>query len=301
MSQADQSSLLFLAIAIVACAPGLPPDGSGEGGGASSTITSIDGSSGTAVQVDSSDGFSTGVDFACPEAVWHEGNLVIDDTTDLDAIRSIGGVTGSLRLADTNSIADLEFLSCLEVVDGTVTVRDNNALVDLHGLERLRAVNGNTGDLGTKLWDLGFVGNPMLPRIGSLDALEELGILVVESNESLTEIEMTALRQVQTILLGGWCQAGGPTPGQPLSTVGTYPALEHVGVFVVYGQYELASLGSMIELADRGVTFGEVVFEYNYSLPQSEIDAFAMAASTMPEACSNKDDMEECPRCPAGE
>lgn len=301
MSVGNASRSSLLAVVFVACSPAPADDGGGGGGGSGTSVTMTITSS-TAEHVDSSDssdGTSASVDFACPGARWHEGNLRVDDATDLDALRDVGGVAGWLSVSGTSTITDLEFLSCLEVVQGGVSIYDNQGLEDVHGLERLRSIAGLSDGITPN--QLSFANNPMLSRIGSLDALETLDVLVVGSNESLIELEMPALRQVGAILLGGYCRAGGPTPDQPLDTVGSYPVLEQVETFVVYGQHELVSLDSMIELADRGVVFGEVDFQYNWNLPQSEIEAFAMAAAIIPEACSNRDDMEDCPRCPGGE
>lgn len=299
MTRAKHLLLPWLLAAFTACSPGNPSDGTGEAtGGASGTSVVTDGSSETTEHADSGESASTGPEFACPDARWHEGDLNIDDATDLEALRDVGGVTGSLYISETGALVDLEFLSCLEVVEGTVSMWDNASLSALRGLERLRVINGNTEGIG-KLSDLAFVRNPMLARIDSLDSLEAVGILVVESNESLTEIEMPALRQVETMLLGGYCHE--IVPNQPLASVGSYPVLESVGTFVLLGQYEISSLDSLIELAERGVVFGEASFEHNYNLPQTEIDAFAAASGLAPETCQNQDDTEECPPCPPGE
>jgi hypothetical protein len=285
------------------------PDNGAEGthaltDGTSTTMTtttagSADSASNTNQQTDSSDNTSTGAEFGCPGARWYEGDLLVNDATDLEELRDIGGVTGSLAVRGTTSLIDLEFLSCLEIVGGTVTIRDNDNLMDLHGLEQLRAING---DSFGKIWDLGIVSNAALSRIDSLDSLEDIEIMVVGENGSLVEIEMSAARQIGMLLLGGYCVVDEPpVPSQPLAGVGSYPVLERVQSFVLYGQHEMASLESLIELAERGVVFDEAHFLYNYNLPQGEIEAFAAAASIMPEACSNMDDLEQCPPCPSGE
>jgi hypothetical protein len=95
-------------------------------------------------------------------------------------------------------------------------------------------------------------------------------------------------------LLGGYCE--GP-PYQPLASVGSYPSLEHVEFFQL-SNHGLTSLESLVDLVNGGVTFGGASFRYNYLLPQSEIDAFAAAASIVPETCSNGDDTEICRPCP---
>ncbi len=281
-------------LALTACNPASPGNGT-EGNGNDATST-MDEASSTVTEQDDSTG-TTGVEFACPGARWHEGKLRIDDTTDVESLRDVGGVTGSLSIGATSKIVDLEFLSCLEIVEGTVWIHDNENLGDLHGLERLRVIGGAQEGALPPLWHLGLQRNPARLRIDSLDSLETLGILVIESNESLMEIEMSALREVETLLLGGYCVPGGPRVGQLFTSVGDYPVLERVQSFVLYGQYQFTSTASLVELAERGVAFEEAYFEGNTSLPLSEIDAFAAAASLVPYTCSNMDETEEC-SCP---
>lgn len=83
-----------------------------------------------------------------------------------------------------------------------------------------------------------------------------------------------------------------------MTHVGIYPVLEHVESFVLYAQYDFTSLDSLIELAERGVVFDDADFGRNPFLPQTEIDAFAAAASLSPYTCSNIDDREQCRPCP---
>jgi len=253
------------------------------------TLASTDGS------LDASDNTSVGTLFACPGARWYEGDLDIDDATDLDALRDIGGVRGSLLIIETSSIVDLEFLSCLEIVEGKIRILLNDGLVDLHGLERLRVVDGSVDWVGPDLADLLIAENPALARIDGFEALEFIKGLEIDSNETLTEIEMPALVEVERLSLGGYCELGSY---QPLSNVGIYPSLQHVGFFQLSEQYMFTSLDSLVELAEEGVTFGGASFRHNYALPLSEIEAFAAAAAIVPETCSNGGDTEICRQCP---
>lgn len=298
-TNSHHAGVIALALALAGCSPSPPVDGTtGTSDGPPITSATTDSSTfGETEQTAPTDETTSATPFACPDARWHEGALEIDDDVDIGTLRDVGGVTGSLVIAQTQSLADLEFLSCLEIVEGTVTIFENESLVSLQGLEQLRLVNGNSE--GLKVWDLGLVRNPALQRIDSLDSLGTIGVMVVGANESLTEIEMAALHQVQTLSLGGYCLGGGaPEPDQPLTHVGTFPNLEHVETFELRGQFEFTSLESLIDLAERGVAFENAVFEHNINLPQSEIDAFAASASITPETCSNMDDIEECPPCP---
>jgi hypothetical protein len=295
---------VFLAV-LVACGPNNGADDMQtltDGTSTTTVITAADSADSTSSAeqpTDSSESSSGGVEFGCPGARWHEGDLLVNDASNLEELRDIGGVRGSLSVRATTSLVDLEFLSCLEIVEGTVTIRDNNSLMDLHGLEQLQAING---DSFGKIWDLGIINNDALPRIDSLDSLEDVELLVIGENGSLVEIDMAAVRQVGLLLLGGYCVIDEPpVANQPLAGVGNYPVLERVQSFALYGQYEMVSLESLIQLAERGVTFDEAHFLYNSNLPQSEIEAFAAVASISPEACSNMDDLEPCPRCPAGQ
>lgn len=292
------SLLLALPVVLTACGPTSPADGTGAADGTTGTSTTTEGTSSTTEQADSSGSTGMETSFACPDARWHEGDLEIDDTTEIDALRDVGGVTGSLRITGTSSIVDLEFLSCLEVVEGTVWIHENESLAELRGLERLHTINPSLREeMGPYHWDLGVSSNPALMRIGSLDSLETIGTLRVQSNATLTEIEMSSLRHVETLWLGGFC-VDDPVPDQPLTHVGSYPVLEHVESFALYAQYDFTSLDSLVELAERGVVFDDADFGRNPFLAQTEIDAFAAAASLFPYTCSNMDDREQCRPCP---
>lgn len=305
MTRAAIPTLALFSSTLVVCQPTDPSGGMGgttgepSTGGASTegaSMASAGTTSSTDGPLDSSDDTSTGTPFACQGARWHEGDLEIDDTTDLDALRDVGGVTGSLLIAETSSIVDLEFLSCLEIVEGDVFIYGNLGLVELRGLERLRVIEGvDWGPGFPALSALAIVENPALVRIDAFESLETIEGLRIGANETLTEIEMPALVQAETLLLGEWgyCEVGPPY--QPLTSVGSYPALEYVGSLELFQQYMITSSESLFDLVDRGVTFGGASFRYNYALPQSEIDAFAAAASIVPEICPNEDDPGACP------
>src|SRR5690606_22540094 len=116
------------AVLALACGPSSGGHESHSGGGTSMASTSSGGSQGPGASKtgppassstygsSSSDDASTGlsVDPDCADV--HAGDLYIDATTDVDALRLMGRVNGLLVVEDMND-GDLEFLACLRVVE----------------------------------------------------------------------------------------------------------------------------------------------------------------------------------------
>lgn len=264
----------------IGCGPGTGPVGDDGGTGGSmgaSLVTSPD----------------VGTAFQCPEARWHEGSLVIDDSVDVDALRDIGGVTSNLEVRGTNILTDLEFLSCLQVVEGGVVIADNVALQRLGGLERLEMIgplheNGLDSSGG-----LSIVGNQALINLLGLESLDRIGTVWVAGNPNLVSVGLPAVARMRLLELGE-CDHG--SSNDSLSEVGDYPLLEYLRSVRVSRQ-SLTSLASLVGLAERGVKFEEASFERNHLLSTAEIEAFASTAGIAVEACENKDDEEMCSPC----
>jgi hypothetical protein len=310
MTRRSSSEILawsLAALVVAACGPRTRP---GEDGGEGT------GDNDTAAGTESLSAEDTGTPFECPGARWYEGSLTVDDSTDVDSLRDIGGVTGWLAIADTTSLVDLEFLSCLEEVGAqqvslSMSITNNTALQSLHGLERLRTV-GSYGEGLAADGTIYITDNPVLASVAELAALEEIGRFAVWGDPSLGEVELPAIRRIGMLDLGGSLGALGLTclePERPstmsLTSVGHYPLLESVDDLSIYNQPDLASLAPVTEAAQEGVVFGSAEFVENHSLPDSEIEAFAAAAAIEPVVCKYEPtDPDVCwqsgPQCGGG-
>ncbi|HEY0136267.1 MAG TPA: hypothetical protein VGB85_19415, partial [Nannocystis sp.] len=105
-------------------------------------------------------------------------SLVIDDTTDLDALGCIEEVNGDLTIGPTIALTSLAPLKNLRRVGGTLDIYDNAALVDLTGLDGLEEVGE---------W-LIVRYNAALVTMDGLGALTRLNALEVSSNDSMVAL-----------------------------------------------------------------------------------------------------------------
>lgn len=274
-------ALLALGAIMSGCGPGsrsVADEGDGSGGSTEASVIAAP---------------DVGTAFHCPDARWHEGSLVIDDSVDVDSLRDIGGVTSNLEVRRTSTLTDLEFLSCLEVVEGGVVIADNVALANLRGLERLERIgapheNGLDSD-----GSLSIIRNQALVHLLELESLDRVGTVWVAGNPRLISIELPAVVRIRLLELG-WC--GHPASNDSLSEVGDYPLLEHLRELRVSRQ-GFTSLASLVALAERGVEIEEASFERNPLLPAAEVEAFASAAGITVEGCENEDDEKTCAPC----
>lgn len=116
-----------------------------------------------------------------------EGDLSAHKASDLEALRGVVLLRGSLDLSETLlRAADLSALGSLARVDGGLALEGNPALTALDALESLSHVGGNLY--------LGF--NDSLTRV-DLPALTRVGgALIVEGNRALEELSLPALAHV---------------------------------------------------------------------------------------------------------
>lgn len=267
----------------------------GVGVGCGPSVRSEDadfGGSGGATGSTGSIGVSdTGAPFECPGARVFDGDLSIDDATDLDALRDVGAVTGWLSVANTTNVRDLSFLSCLEEVGIDVSIFRNDGLVSLDGLERLRVIGlpGNDRFVNELGPGLGLLDNPNLEDISAAASLQELNYVVAYGNPRLSEIGLPSVTQLLSLSLGRCPRHADSIDPAEATSVGDFAALESLERLNIEGLGGLTSLGSLHEMAARGVAFQEALFNKNPNLPESEIEAFAAAAGIDPVVCDGAD------------
>jgi hypothetical protein len=285
---------------------GCAPDRRGSDGGGTGTIAS-ESAGDVSASVGTAEAESTGVPmpdgghpFECSGARWYEGNATIMSATDIEAMRDVGGITGSLWIEYSTDLANLDALSCLEVVGEGVHVFETSGLTELRGLERLRSVGElAAADAPTApgLAKVQLLNNQDLERVVALESLETIAGLVFAGNPALVEIELPSLRTVGDLTYGLGCFPDA-LEDTSLGGVGRFPVLETVETLRVEGQLGFTSLASLVELAERGVVFENAGISRNPNLDMIEVEAFAAAAGIDPVTCSNKDEPEECEPCP---
>lgn len=278
----------FVVAIWVAAACG-PDTSSGDGGGSGDS-----GSTSTSADTVESSGTTTG---ACDEV--HEGELRIDETTDLSTLERVRLVNGTVRIIGVLS-SDLQFLGCLEEVQGDLFVSQNPSLQELDGASNLIAIRAGSGAAG----GLFINGNPALQSLAGFQHLQIVeGGMAVSSNESLSSFGLPGLERIEFGLTMGGCDtvdteqpAVGSGSNPMLTEFDGLDSLSYVGGLSIHGQENLASLARLRELADGGTDFGSrLEIGINPELPASEISDFVEAAGiTTVEACQNKDDTELC-------
>ena len=127
------------------------------------------------------DGSSTGEPAECLVEIVHQGDLVVTDATEPEALRCIVDVTGRLTISDTKTLVSFSGLGSLRHVGDDVMIIDNAALVDLEGLRSLERIDG-----GGSYGELIIHGNPSLVDIAGLRALERLDSVSLRNNDALS-------------------------------------------------------------------------------------------------------------------
>ncbi len=269
-------------------------DGSMDGTGSTTSGTSTSGSSGESTTAETD-----------PCDATHEGDLRIDETTDLTTLEHVRTVNGDLRISGVETV-DLSFLACLDEVTGDVGISQNSTLETLNGIQRLTAIR--PGDMaGEGTGTLRIVSNPKLRTLGGLDGLVSVQGILISDNAALGSIGLAGLERVENgIVLGGCSSSGTGVPavgtgGNPmLPAIDGLDSLQFTAGLFIYGQAHLASLSRLRELAESGTDFGNrLEVGVNPELPSTEIDSFVAAAGIATViACQNKDDAELC-SCPS--
>lgn len=227
---------------------------------------------------------STGpwVDPDCPDI--HEGSVYIDARYDVDSLRFTGRVDGYVFIEWFDG-TDLQFLGCLHVVEGGVVIRNNLNLTSLTGLENLSYI-GN-----------GFAvnGSPLLETLGGIPPVTTLKVLDVSGNESLLDVDLPDLEDVETLALGMCHDGPSPLLDNPLlQTLDGLSGLKSFDRVVIGSQSALTSISRLHEIAAEGGAFvrpaGPSYITSNPSLPFEQVQVLsdiAMARGHVLHHCDN--------------
>lgn len=219
-------------------------DGTGDGNASTSTVTDESSSSG-------------------PGECWRviDGSLVVDDTTDLEALRNIREIRGDLAIdLDSSTQSDLSFLGCLESVE-YLSLRVGGNFVSTAGavrLARATTIHIAPGSIGPRALE-GF------------EHISELISLEVDDSSALERIELPGLERLSWIRIGN-CLTNMPQNNPSLTSTGTFASLEHVGSILVEGNVALVRDGILDALLKNGGAAPEYVsYIINGQLPEEEI------------------------------
>lgn len=172
-----------------------------------------------------------------------EGDLSITKASDLDVLKGVVLLRGSLDLSETLlEPKDLLALSSLERVEGGLALEGNAALSSLGALSRLSHVGGNLY--------LGF--NDGL-EVTSLPALARVGgALIVEGNAALRELSLPALADVGGYLHLHENDALADVRFQALRELGGELSILDNPKLLSLDMRALERLGGEIEIVDNG-------------------------------------------------
>jgi hypothetical protein len=212
----------------------------------------------------------------CPDV--HEGDLMINDTTDVDAFALVGHVTGSVRVIGYSG-TDLQFLSCLHRVDDYVWISQSPNLQNLTGL-------GNLDQLGGLLLRL----NPGLTSLDGLGSVETLVSLVIWGNAALVSLDLSQLRHLNLLTIGT-CdfnfEQGEDFDNPLLQDLDGLTALESLGGLTISSQSGIVSLGRLHDLAaEGGFENYPTIINNNPNLPYEQIELLEELAGEL-SSCGN--------------
>jgi hypothetical protein len=236
-----------------------------------------------------------------------EGDLEIDDRTDLDELRTVRLVTGTVRIGQTQTLEDLNFLECLEEVGANLLIGANEGLRTLHGAARLEQVG--YGDLSSG-HGLFISNNPNLVSLAGLDSLRFPRIVSIYDNPSLAELSLPTVESVWSLRIGGCRQDAEDVPAlgegnnASLVEINGFQSLENVSFLEISGQASLTSIAHLGALAQAGTDFNDITIQYNPDLPVEEIEAFFTAAGKTisdERVCGNLGGAPECTCWTVGE
>ncbi len=106
-----------------------------------------------------------------------QGDCSIRDSADIESLKGITRIAGSLLVCDSN-LTDLKGLESLECIDGDLWIENNSYLTSLEGLDSLTVVK-----------HLYIFDNAILPDLSGLDELKTVsGVVSIENNASLVSL-----------------------------------------------------------------------------------------------------------------
>jgi len=138
------------------------------------------------------------------------GPIFIDGNTLLANVNGLSGLTlltnGALSMSNNASLNDLSGLSNLSSIGGSLFFSNNFSLTNLNGLAGLTHVGSNIGILNNPQLNsisglsgvTGFTAsltirdNPVLPNLNGLGGFTGLNGLVLQNNDSMTDIDSLA-------------------------------------------------------------------------------------------------------------
>lgn len=244
--------------------------------------------SATDTSSDSSASATTGDASPCVDV--HDGDLLVDATTDLATLVTIREVTGSVTISRSEPpLVDLSALGCLERIGGKLIVDETPVLADLTGLGRLSY-------LGKSLI---VQRNADLTSLEGLDSLRYVPYIQVTSSPSLERLGLHTLQAVGTITIG-YCDndASSPSAVPSLAEIDAMDEMLSLGSLQVHGATALTSLDGLRDLAERRVHVGSLKFWMNHDLPIAEIEDVAGALGVAVDACANLGQPAEDCFCP---
>lgn len=249
--------------------------GGSQGPGASETGTQADSSPSTSSEPTGTssvtDDSSTGVwvDPDCPDV--HEGDLIVDPMTDIDALRFTGRVNGHL-IVDGFDGGDLEFLSCLHIVEDGVGIQSNPNLTSLVGLD-------NLGYIGTVL---SIHDNPDLTSLAGMGPVMKLLAFYVYGNASLASLDLPDLQTLDGDLVLGLCAQHFPEPlgdNPNLETLDGLTSLTSIWNVSILSQSSFASISRLHEIAAAGgLPASESFVNLNPMLPFEDVELLIQLA-----------------------
>jgi hypothetical protein len=224
-----------------------------------------------------------------PGACWREieGDLVVDENTDLAGLADLRVVTGVLTIALRDAPQqDLSFLECLE----------SALLIDITSSYNLVSTRGmvNLGELGNLKIGPSELGS--LIAVEGFEGITEISGLSI-SGASITMVEFPALRVARTITYPGCDISDG---GPPLTSTGAFDRLESLDGLYVGGQTALTRVTVLDALVANGAPPpASVEIINNPMLPTDEVQTQLAAFDAPPDfavVCGNLG--EELCKCP---
>lgn len=246
----SRSCMVAATLMLSACADSTT-DASGTGSGtassdATSELATSSSSSGTTTEM---------------EGCWRhiEGDLLVEDESDLDELRNVVSVTGELQIGlQKNFQDDLSFFECLESVDTlfiTGNVRSTAGMVRLSTLRNLVVYLPSS-----------------LEVIEGLDGVTEMGVILLPLYHGVERIDFPSLRRLDKLLIGLCLEGQVTTPPGPLTSLAGFDSLEYIEELDVKGNPSLTDAAILDALiANHAPPLVDVAFLDNASLSTAEV------------------------------
>lgn len=209
-----------------------------------------------------------------------DGSLTLSKlpVANLQDVRTLRRVTGSLRIRQNAQLVEISALASLSEVNGGLQITSNPVLESLDGLRALGTIGSRMQILNNpQLIDLGsfdnlgqangivISGNPNLQSIAGLEALEQVLGSVVLGGSGVSSLE--GLHNLRTIQAGILSIANNPA----LTDLGGLRSLETIsGGFTIRNNANLQSLAGF----DPGRVGSRIVIEDNPRLSSTAVDDF---------------------------